>query len=82
MLESLTITPVRFNRPALLDGGMVCNGLVAKGYGYFANSAKTWLVSKEEHYANATSIFASTGVKITSSGRPYLGAANGSEEFM
>ena len=52
------------------------------GCGYFANSAKTWLVTKEEHHANATFIFASTGVKITSSGRPHLGAAIGSEEFV
>ena len=60
------------------------NGLVAKGpgYGYFANSAKTWLVTKEEHHANATSIFASTGVEISSSGRPYLGVAIGSAEFV
>ena len=28
------------------------------GYGYFANSAKTWLVIKEEHHVNDTSIFA------------------------
>ena len=52
------------------------------GYGYFPNASKTWLVTKEEFLAEATSTFAGTGVHITSHGRPYLGAAVGSQEFV
>ena len=51
-------------------------------YGYFANATKTWLVTKRKHLANATDIFANTGVEVTSEGRPYLGAAIGSEDFV
>jgi hypothetical protein len=50
-------------------------------YGYFPNPSKTWLVTKEELHATAASIFASTGVKVTPDGRPYLGAAIGSHEY-
>ena len=48
----------------------------------FANPSKTWLVTKESYFENATNIFAGTGVNVTSSGRPYLGAAIGSEQFV
>ena len=60
------------------------NKLSAEGpaFGYFANSSKTWLVTKETHHEIATNIFAGSGVNITSSGRPYLGAAIGSEQFV
>lgn len=51
-------------------------------YGYFANATKTWLVTKEKHLATATASFADTGVQVTSEGRPYLGAAFGTEEFV
>ena len=51
-------------------------------YGYFVNTSKTWLVIKEQYHEKATAVFASTGVKITSNGRPYLGAAIGTEEYV
>ena len=51
-------------------------------YGYFPNPSKTWLVTKESLRATATRIFASTGVKVTSDGRPYLGAAIGSPNYI
>ena len=51
-------------------------------YGYFANATKTWLVTKVKHYVTATASFADTGVQVTSKGRPYLGAAFGTEEFV
>ena len=51
-------------------------------YGYFANPIKTCLVTKEKHLAIATTLFANTGVQVTSEGRPYLGAAIGTQEFV
>ena len=47
-------------------------------YGYFVNSSKTLLIDKEVHLAQACSIFADTGIQITSEGRHYLGSAVGS----
>ena len=52
------------------------------GFGYFPNAPKTWLVTKEGLHDAAVSIFANTGVSVTSNGRPYLGAAIGSREYV
>ena len=52
------------------------------GYGYFANPSKTWLITKEGHHAKAVTTFAGTGVNITPEGRPYLGTAIGSQEYV
>ena len=54
------------------------------GFGYFnfTNPSKTWLVTKQGFLASATSSFAGTVVKVTPEGRPYLGAAIGSQEFV
>ena len=49
-------------------------------YGYFTNASKTWLVSKEDCLSSAAAAFADTDVKVTSEGRPYLGA--GTEEYI
>ena len=46
-------------------------------YGYYPNAEKTWLVTKEEHLQMASDVFKGTGVKVTSHGRPYLGAPIG-----
>lgn len=43
---------------------------------------KTWLVTKDSHLQNAVKIFAGSGVNITPNGRPYLGAALGSPDFI
>ena len=51
-------------------------------FGYFANATKTWLVTKEKFLTAARATFADTGIEITSEGRPYLGAAIGTEEFV
>ena len=51
-------------------------------FGYHANPTKTWLVTKEGHLDKATNFFAGSGVNITTSGRPYLGALIGSEQFV
>ncbi len=37
---------------------------------------KTWLITKEKHLSSATTLFANTGVQITSEGRPYLGVVS------
>ena len=51
-------------------------------FGYFPNPSKTWLITKEGFNDVGISSFASTGVSITSDGRPYLGAAIGSVEYV
>ena len=51
-------------------------------YGYFPNPSKTWLVTKGGLHPTADTIFATTGVKVTSDGRPYLGAAIGSPSYI
>ena len=58
--------------------------LVSEGpkYGYYPNSSKTWLIVKESHLANAYAAFANTGVNITAEGRPYLGAAIGTKDYV
>ena len=50
-------------------------------YRYFTNPSKTWLVTKNCH-SSAVAAFADTDVKVTSDGRPYLGVALGTEEYM
>ena len=52
------------------------------GFGYFPNAFKTWLVTKERLHDDAVSIFTNTGVSVTPNGRPYLGAAIGSQEYV
>ena len=51
-------------------------------FGYHANASKTWLVIKKEFRAEADSLFGDTGVKITSEGRPHLGAPLGSPDYV
>ena len=50
-------------------------------FGYFPNTAKTWLLVKEPELAEAHELFADTGVQITTEGRRLLGALIGTEEF-
>ena len=50
-------------------------------FGYFANASKTWLITKDSLLAKAKEIFHDTQVKISSNGRPYLGAPLGSQGF-
>ncbi len=51
------------------------------GFGYFTNSAKTWLVTKESCLSDAIAKFEDTNINITSDGRPYLGAPLGTLEY-
>ena len=42
---------------------------------------KTWLVTKEECHPTAVAAFEGTNINVTSSGRPYLGAALGATSY-
>ena len=54
----------------------------SRHFGYHVNAAKTWLVVKEEYLASAQRIFDGSGIQITSAGRPYLGAAIDSQDYI
>ena len=56
--------------------------LLGPKFGYYPNPSKSWLITKESFLSDANTIFAHTGVNITSHGRPYLGAAIGTREFV
>ena len=45
-------------------------------------ASKTWLVCKEDCHSEATKLFSSTDVNITTAERPYLGAAIGSVTYI
>ena len=45
-------------------------------------SAKTWLITKEGFHNSAASTIANTEVNITTNGRPYIGAAIRSKEYV
>ena len=51
-------------------------------FGYHVNASKTWLVTKECHLSEAKEIFQDAEIGITSQGRPYLGTAIGSADFI
>ena len=53
---------------------------VGPRYGYFVNAPKTWLVVKENLYEVAVSLFDSTGVQITTEGRPLFGGPLGTSQ--
>ena len=48
-------------------------------FGYFVNVVNTWLVTKDHLFQDSISSFSGSGIRVTSDGRPYLGAAIGSE---
>ena len=56
---------------------MVEPDTMGPAFGYFANAAKTWLLTKDKFLNQAKILFQDTQVNITSYGRPYLGAALG-----
>ena len=51
-------------------------------FGYFVNAVKTWLVTKDHLFQDSVSSFNGSGIRVTSDGRPYLGAAIGSESYI
>ena len=63
---------------------MVEQIIAAEGpaFGYFPNPSKTWLVTKQGRFDEASNTFAGSGVNVTLDGRPYLGAVIGSQEYV
>ena len=53
-----------------------------RDFNNFPDPSKTWLVTMKGYHNAVISIFAGTGVNITSDGRPYLGIAIGSKEYV
>ena len=51
-------------------------------FGYFANSQKSWLITKPSRQAEAAHIFEGTGVNIATSGRPHLGIPLGTQSYV
>ena len=51
-------------------------------YGYFPNSNKTWLVTKESCFSDAAAAFEGTSVNVTCTGRPHLGAPLGTQDYI
>ena len=51
-------------------------------FGYHVNASKTWLIVKESVEAQAHGLFSNIQINITSEGRPYLGAALGTQEYV
>ena len=49
--------------------------------GYDVNPSKTWLFVRDEHLQEAHDLFGSTGINITTEGRPVLGTPCGREEY-
>ena len=87
--ESLSIVQVWYADDASAAGNLLSirswwDNVVSHGpaFGYYANGSKTWLVTKESHLDKAREIFLDTQVRITSKGRPLLGAPLGSKEFI
>ena len=51
-------------------------------FGYFANSQNSSLIIKPSRQDEATCIFEGTGVNITTSGKPYLGAPLNTQSYI
>ena len=54
---------------------------IAPNYGYIVNPSKTWLLVKEEHLAEAESVYRDTDIQITSTGQKYLGSCVGNSNL-
>ena len=61
--------------------GEVPRRIIAKAFGYHPNSAKTYLIVKEEYENKAKALFADTDVHVTINGKRHLGAALGANTF-
>ncbi len=51
-------------------------------FGYLVNARKSWLITKEDQLSAGETAFENTGVKVTAEGRPYLGAAIGTPDYI
>ena len=65
-----------------INGGMHEISRLGPGFGYHPNAIKSWLIVKKEYNSEATAYFGDTKVKITSEGRPHLGAPLGCPEYV
>ena len=54
------------------SGGSMLNFLVPPLAAYYPNSAKTYLIVKEEHEHKAKALFADTNVHVTINGKRHL----------
>ena len=84
-----SVTQVWYADDATATGSMEAlrtwwDDLVSYGpqYGYHVNTSKTWLITKEEHHAEAAALFQDTSVNITTDGKPHLGAALGTKSYV
>ena len=50
-------------------------------FGYFPKRSKSYLILKKQQYNKAVDAFVGIKVKVTSEGKPCLGAVIGSEAF-
>ena len=50
-------------------------------FGYHPNAGKTYLIVKNDHLSAAKDIFEGSGIKFTTEGKRYLGAAIGTKSF-
>ena len=50
-------------------------------FGYFSKRSKSYLIVKKQQYNKAVDVFMGIKVKVTSEGKPCLGAVIGSEAF-
>ncbi len=55
--------------------------LVVEYIGYNAKPSKSWLIVKEEYFEYAKSVFAGSGLQITTEGKRHLGAVIGTESY-
>jgi len=51
-------------------------------FSYFPNSSKTFLVTKQQFSSIGKETFCDTAVKVTTNGRPHLGAPIGTSEYV
>ena len=55
---------------------------IGPNFGYFPNASKTWLITKDGLRDAAATSFTNTGVNVITDGRPYLGTALGTQEYI
>ena len=79
----LQILYARVTRPFLfLRKWWDCLCEIGPSFGYFVNATKTWLIIKGHLQQDAASVFSGSGIRISMEGRPYLGAAIGSDSYV
>ena len=85
--QTMLSMPGMLTMPVLVEKFHICvwwDQISSLGppFGYFPNASKAWLAVKEQYLTHAQMLFANTCVNITADGRPYLGAAIGSTNYI